>query len=368
MIERRTGVMKLFLGLLAASFLAAPAAAQSTQPSLRYVGGDVSMLAELERFGATYSDANGKPADAIAVLRGAGWNVFRVRVFVGPSTDYDKTWGATQSLDVVRTLSKRIVADGGEVMLTIHYSDAWADPEHQAKPKAWAGLDADALEKRVHDYTADVIGKLVADGAPPALVQVGNEITAGVLWPDGEINEGTPAERAAKWKTFERLVVAGCRAVRESSPKSRIVIHAHGGGKLDLAFFYERFRDVDYDLIGLSFYPAFGETIDKLARQIPALKKTFGKDVIVAETSYPSRPMDLDAKWRKFMTWPLTPEGQATFARELNATVRDAGGVGIVWWFPEATPVKGHAVWREGAEGVFDANGRLLPTARTLAR
>lgn len=365
--------MRVRLATIVALICSSFAVAQTTRPTLRYVGGDISMLPELERFGATYRDAQGKQADAIAILRDAGWNLFRVRVFVDPTSDFDKSWGATQSLPMMRKLAKRIQAAGGDVFLCIHYSDTWADPEHQTKPKAWADLPFDQLEQRVHDYTADVLKQLKDDGVTPTVVQVGNEITAGMLWPDGKVGgRMTEAEREAQFAKLSRLIAAGVRAVREASAPEhpiRIAIHTHGGGKVKLGpTFFSRLKDVDYDLIGVSFYPVYGETLDFLAGQIRDLRATFKKDVFVAETSYPSREIEIDAKYRKFLKWPATIEGQSTFARELRETVSDAGGIGIQWWYPEATPVKGHAVYHDGGEGVFDREGVLLPAAAGLAR
>ena len=365
--------MLVRLVIAAALMLAPLASAQTSRPAMQYVGGDVSMLPSLERFGATYRDADGKPADALRVLHDAGWTTFRVRLFVDPSTDFDKTWGATQGFAEAEAAIGRIVGVGGQVMLDLHYSDTWADPEHQSKPKAWSALTGAALEDRVHDYTADVLQKLRDDNTPPSIVQVGNEVTAGMLWPDGRIGfKLSDAERDAQFAKLSRLLAAGARAVREASTPDhpiRVAIHAHGGGKVDLGpTFFSHLKGVDYDLIGVSFYPVYGESLEFLGRQIRELRATFGKDVFVAETSYPSREIDIDAKYKKFLKWPATIEGQATFARELRKTVVDAGGVGIQWWYPEATPVKGHAVYHGGGEGVFDSEGKLLPAAAALAR
>ena len=359
----RVRPLPIALLLAGSTLFAAP---PTSRPALPDVGGDVSMLLSLERFGAIYRDARGEPADAIELLRDAGWTTFRVRLFVDPSADFDKTWGATQSFREAEQLSSRIVGVGGRVMLDLHYSDTWADPEHQAKPRAWATLTGEALERRVHDYTADVLRKLRDDNMEPAIVQVGNEITAGLLWPDGKLGRNASAAQQAE---FVRLVAAGCRAVREASPRIRIVIHAHGGGKIDLGSFFNRVRDVDYDAIGLSFYPAYGESLPYLSKQIATLRTTFGKPVIVAETSYPRKPIDVEMKYRPALKWPTTPDGQAAYARDLNAAVAAAGGSGVIWWYPEATPVAGHAIYRDAGEGVFDdATQQLTPAAAALAR
>jgi arabinogalactan endo-1,4-beta-galactosidase len=355
--------------LVSAVAMSAAQPPQLTGPApLAYVGGDVSMLPELERFGATYRDVAGAPRDAIEIFRSQGWNLFRVRLFVNPTDDFDQSWGATQSLPMVRRLCKRVHDAGGILLLDLHYSDTWADPEHQTKPAAWKDLSFDELEQRVHDYTADVLQQLKSEGIVPEMVQVGNEVTAGMLWPDAKLWDVPPEQRPQQWTKLSRLLNAGARAVRAASTPDkpiRVMIHAHGGGKLDLKrAFFDQLNDVDFDAIGLSFYPGWGESIDTLARQIATLSKD--KPVMVVETAYPRKEVDIKPEFRQTLAWPLTPEGQARFARDLNRVARDAGAIGVCWWYPEATPVKGHAVYRHGAEGLFDDEGRALPTINAL--
>src|ERR1700691_5117723 len=148
-------------------------------------GADVSMLPTIEKCGGVFSDG-GKRGDAIQILADHGCNLFRVRLFVKPDPDYIKNFGAVQSLDYVRGLARRIKATGAIFLLDIHYSDTWADPGKQYTPADWKSLDFDATEKRVHDYTIGVLKDFHADGTMPDMVQVGNEITAGVLWPKGQ--------------------------------------------------------------------------------------------------------------------------------------------------------------------------------------
>jgi arabinogalactan endo-1,4-beta-galactosidase len=332
------------------------------------------MLPELKRRGAIYRDADGKPVDAIAYLASRGWNLFRVRVFVDPSKDFAKTWGATQDEAELRGLAKRIRAAGGELFLCIHYSDTWADPKHQTKPKAWADLPFDALEQRVHDYTADLLATLKQDGTVPAIVQVGNEITAGMLWPDGQIAGDDKADDFAR---LAKLLSAGIRAVREASlPEHpiRVALHVHGGGHRGVpTWFFDSLapHTLDFDVIALSVYPSWDDSLDTFAEQARALATKHGKEIFVAETGYPYRANEKQKLDDKFMRWPLTPAGQARFARELRAAVAsipDRRGLGVVWWYPEAIPLEGHFIYKAGTEGVFDATGRALPAVDDLIR
>ena len=154
----------------------------TTQPSSFLLGADISMLARLEQRGAIYRE-DGKPQDAIHVFTHHGWNCFRLRLFVDPNGQ----GGVVNSLDYTRVLARRIKDAGATFILDIHYSDTWADPQHQVKPAAWKDLPFEALEKKVHDYTESVIAQLKSDGCLPQIVQIGNEITPGMLWPDGQL-------------------------------------------------------------------------------------------------------------------------------------------------------------------------------------
>jgi arabinogalactan endo-1,4-beta-galactosidase len=344
-----------------------------TSPSTRaadktfYSGVDISMLPEIEKAGGVYRE-EGKATDAIQIFRDHGVNLFRVRLFVKPATDFNSSYGATQDLPYVKALAKRIKSAGGTFLLDFHYSDTWADPGKQFKPAAWKDLDFDALEKQVHDYTASVLKELAADGVLPDMVQVGNEITAGILWPDGKVLDAAPDVKEKQWQRFARLVNAGCKAVREAQSEAhpiRIVIHIHGGGKPGLPkWFFTTFNQnpVDYDIMAVSAYPAWSDSLDVVKSNLEELVKQFDKDVIVAETSYPWREMDIRDK--SAMKWPATPEGQKQFTQDLAKVVRglpNGRGIGFIWWYPEAIPTKGLGIWRNGAEGLFDEKGNALP-------
>ncbi|HMB94660.1 MAG TPA: glycosyl hydrolase 53 family protein [Tepidisphaeraceae bacterium] len=331
-------------------------------------GGDVSMLPAIEKAGGVFRES-GKPGDALQIMRGHGCNLFRVRLFVHPNPDFMKSDGAIQDLDYVKALAKRIKASGAEFLLDIHYSDTWADPGKQFTPQAWEGLDFEALRHRMHDYTVSVLKDLQANGTPPDMVQIGNEITAGVLWPQGKVLDAPPETEQLQWRRFSQLENSAAAAVRESqsdSHKIRIIIHIHGGGKEGLPkWFFQKLNQnpVDYDIIGLSFYPAWDDSIDALKQNMSDVIELYGKDVLLAETSYPWREMD-GIRQNKAMQWPMTREGQAKFLNDLAATMRAAPGghgIGFVWWYPDAIPVGDLHIWRNGAEALFDETGNALP-------
>jgi arabinogalactan endo-1,4-beta-galactosidase len=336
-------------------------------------GADVSMLPTIEKTGGVFQDL-GKKGDAIQILASHGCNLFRVRLFVKPSTDYIKTYGAVQDLAYVRDLGKRIKATHGVFLLDIHYSDTWADPGKQFTPAEWKSLGFDDLKKKVHDYTVSVLTDLRDAGAMPDWVQVGNEITAGVLWPTGAVLDQPADQEAAQWQKFSELIDSGCKAVREmQTPEHpiKIVIHIHGGGKEKMAdYFFGKFKldPADYDIVGLSFYPAWEDSIDALkGNLVDAIQKT-GKQVVLAETSYPWKELP-DKVGLATLQWPQTPEGQKQFLNDLTATLKAAPehkGIGFIYWYPEAIPTPGFPhVWRQGFEALFDQAGNALPAVET---
>ena len=360
------------IALAVGLWIASIAPAQTTRPVMS--GADISALPWIESFGGVFRD-DGRPDDEIAILRRHSCRIFRVRLFVEPSQDFAKTWGATQDLASVRKLGQRIKAAGGEFMLDLHYSDTWADPTHQTKPKAWRSLDVDGLANRVGEYTTDVLRDLDAAGARPDWVQVGNEITSGMLWPEGKLHGGPKADEPQKWANFVRFVDSGVKAVRafeKGGAKIRVMLHVHGGGRPGLPQgFFKRFVEagggvVDYDTIGLSFYPTWKDSLADLKTNMAELVRTHDKDVMLAEVAYPWAPVT-DIEGRESMQWPMSPAGQADYLRATVAALRavpGGRGIGFVWWYSDSLPVKGQRIWRGGNEALFDHAGNALPGLR----
>ena len=323
---------------------------------------------------------NGQTNSEYAIMMNHGWNVFRLRVFVDPVRS-----APNNSLSNTIPLAKQIKAAGAKFMLDIHYSDTWADPQHQETPLAWQDIDTDhtnqlslrefqnmltnygtwpaervnrdmaALEKRVEDYSAEVITQLKQAGAMPDMVQVGNEITGGMLWPFAHVKvppSGVkldagriqplpdPYDDAKQWEHLIRLVKAGVRGVRTGADGPvQIVIHIDCGGDWPVTKWYFDHltaANVDYDIIGQSFYPNYHGTPDLLQQNIVACAKAYHKPFIVAETGYAKTGGDALMSQRKYNLWPGTPEGQLQYMADLVNTVKRApGGMGVFYWAPE---------------------------------
>ncbi|HZP82413.1 MAG TPA: glycosyl hydrolase 53 family protein [Chthonomonadaceae bacterium] len=364
--------MILLYGLLISLAGTGPLAARPAQPLSPMpheflVGADVSMLRKIEELGGIFRK-DGRPTDPISLMKSYGGNCFRLRLFVNP----DHKEGVVNDLPYTLALARRIKAADARLLLDLHYSDTWADPAHQIKPAAWAALDFPALEKRVETYTTEVLAAFKAAGVLPDIVQVGNEITPGMLWPDGKL--GGKAQGEAQWERFTQLLRAGIRGVKQPLGKSdrvRILIHIDRGGDWPTTrWFFENLtrRAVAFDLIGLSYYPWWHGTLEAVRHNLCETAQRFGKDILIVETAYPYR----NAAWwarEPNMVWPVSPEGQSRFLADLIKTVRatpNGHGLGVLYWYPEALPVEGMTIWHGGATALFDEAGNALPALKTL--
>lgn len=333
-------------------------------------GADVSALTTFEHHGAVYRDGR-KAGDALAILRARGVDCFRLRLFVAPSgVDVE-----TNDLAYTLALAQRVKRAGATLLLDIHYSDTWADPSKQTKPAAWASQELPQLAATVRRYTADVLRAFAAAGAAPDYVQLGNEITNGLLWPEGRV-EFAQRDDAAAWDRLGTLLRAAYDGLADACPGSaqpQTILHIESPHQLERALWFCRqatAQRVPFDMIGVSYYPEWHGGIPQLRAALVALAAEFRKPVLVAETAYPSRK-DEHWKGRPNLNWPLSPAGQRRFVREVAQAVAEVPGglgAGVLYWNPEAVPTGGLAVWVGGSCGLFDRKGRVLPAAGELVR
>lgn len=303
------------------------------------VGGDLSLLPSYEQYNTPYYTAQGsKIPDVITYLRDdCGWNAVRVRLFVNPTEkNPSKPEGVVQDLDYVKALGQRIKAAGMQFLLDFHYSDCWADPVNQKLPASWNDCKtAEQKAQRLYDYTCDCLHALIEAGAQPDLVQVGNEISYGIVG----IQVHPYDYNGDDWTGFVRVLTEGCRAVRECCPEAKIVIHTERAAKQsDTKYFYNKLQNLDYDIIGLSYYPIWHAPLATLKGTLNMLQTSFPtKQVQIVETAYnynywPSSGVTYDTR----STWPCSAAGQQQFARDLVAELKSHDNVsGLYWWFPE---------------------------------
>ena len=311
-----------------------------------YVGGDISLLQQYDDYGVSYYDQQGQPiSDVLTYMKSeaVGWNAQRVRLFVDPNPALEYNDPAVcQDLAYVARLGKRIKDAGFAFMLDFHYSDVWADPAKQWTPTAWLSLNDTELQTKIYEYTRDCLTKLVEAGATPDFIQTGNEISYGMLW--GEKGSGSNrcyTNSDDNWPRFIALLQQAGKACREVCPQAKIVIHTERNGQPDvLRGIYERLTSVDYDIIGLSYYPFWHKDLSTLSESLNMLAAVFpDKKVQIVETAYyyqwqPQVGNGIDYDFSSM--WPATAEGQASFVRDLIAELKKHSNVNaLYWWFPE---------------------------------
>ena len=353
-------MIKQFLVMVGLSGIAAQgfAAEEQSMNATFLKGGDISMLPEFEALGSVYRD-EGMPADAIQIMMRHGCNCFRLRLFVNPTGIN----AVIQDLDYTVKLAQRIKKAGASLLLDIHYSDTWADPGHQDKPAAWEQLSFADLEAMVESYTAGVIEMMKKSNCLPDIVQVGNEITPGFIWPDGQLQG-----EDGNWESFTQLLKAGIRGVKKPlTPQDRIAIMIHidkGGSASRTSWFFANLQkySVEYDIIGLSYYPWWHGSMDALRANLESTANKFRKPIVVVETAYPNR--EGEGADTKNLQYPKSPEGQKKFLNDLIETVQSTPyglGAGVFWWYPESILNNRLNVWMGGRMALFDTAGKALP-------
>lgn len=358
------------LAVLFALCAVAPLSAQ------RLLGGDFSLLPTYGQRQTVYRDSTGQPVYFLPfVADEGGWNAARVRLFVDPSQApaQARGEGVLQSLDYIIPLCKLIREQGMRLMLDFHYSDTWADPGKQFIPARWQGAGAQALADSVGAYTRATLLRLRQEGIVPDLIQVGNEITFGMLWPVGRVDP----KADAGWDVLTRLLRAGVEACRELCPEARIIIHTeHAQDWAATRGFYDRLAryGVGYDVIGLSYYPMWHGTIGHLNVVLDSLEARYpDKDLMIVETAaYYSHQND---RWTTdpeayAQYFPISVDGQREFALELVSMLNKHPRVsGLFWWMPEENESGRPVVESWLNRGLFsNTTGRVLPAFYELAK
>jgi arabinogalactan endo-1,4-beta-galactosidase len=356
------------------------------------LGIDVSTYLEELEHGAKFYDGE-REIDPLDAFVANGVDHMRIRVWNDPKSERNEPYLAGNcDLDCYLKLAALAKAKGFKILMDLHYSDFWADPGKQMIPKAWVGFGIDEMESAVYDFTRHCLEAAVAEGVAPDMIQVGNEITNGILWPIGKLEVDG---KRGNYDNFCRLVSAGCRACRSVTPEARIVLHLERGN--DKAVYQEFFTEmekhsVDYDILGASYYPYWHGTPDQLFDNLRACRH-FGKEIMIMELGYgftdkgyvlggEERRLVIDAERSNIPgftdKYPLTPKGQADFVRLILDMAVENGLGGVFYWEPLWLPGEG-ICWASEAgqeyiheEGkstsnewanqcLFDYEGRKLP-------
>ena len=332
--------LNFFHSLAALSLLATSTRAQ-TQPAMPFiVGADVSVLTSTEKAGGTFSEG-GKIADPLLILKRNGFNYVRLRLFHTP----DKKRELVNDLSYNITLAKRAKAAGLKVLLDFHYSDTWADPGKQFKPAAWEKMNFDQLRGAVFEYTRSAIEALAIAGAAPDMIQIGNEINTGMMWPDGKADK-----EDAGWAKLAQLVKAGrdgAKAALGTASKTQFLHHIadphHVIWHMDNLLKHDNLPDI----IGVSYYPAWHGDFASFRKNMDAIAAKYARPIVVVEVAYPWTNQSFDtypdvSHEKPAAGMPAADKaGQAEFyrrlIREIKATPQGRGAGFIVWepaWLP----------------------------------
>ena len=349
----------------------------SAQESL-YVGGDISLLPTYEEHGANYMDKDGKKiTDMLSFLKEQGMNAMRVRLFVDPNraSSEHKGQGVRQDLDYVKKLGKKIKDAGLKFMLDFHYSDTWADPDHQATPYLFLTMDTQPKEY-IYNYTRDCLIEFKAAGATPDFIQTGNEISWGMMYDSDcelEAKDDWSGYKDTNWDNFSTALRNAGKACREVCPDAKIIIHTEQVGNTPLVTdYYQRLQQygVAYDIIGTSYYPYYHGNLTQLNKTLTAFETNFpDKKIMIVETgcAYHYKVGDNDTGY------PHTYEGQRKFTADLISMLKAHQNVnGLFWWFPEANEYGLNWNTQRVTDGWYNAGlfdnetGRALPALYEL--
>lgn len=332
---------------------------------------DISYIEELEANGAVFKEA-GQADDIFAILARNGVNTIRLRLWHTPAEGW-------YDLESTIALAERTKAAGMQFLLDFHYSDTWADPGKQFKPAAWTGLSFDVLRDSIYTYTHAVLSAMKDREVLPAYVQIGNEISQGLLWDEGRV--GGNFNSALQWSQLRTLLGDAIRAVRDVEGDKRIqtILHTDRGGDVGGAtWFFDNITSgtVDFDMIGLSYYPWWHGSLEAMQNTVNTVAAKYGKPVLLAETAYPWTLQWYD-NTNNLVGLPEhllpgyedLPDAQYRFLRDVIDVVRnipDSLGAGISYWAPEFMAVPGvGSVWENVA--LFDNNGELLPAIQAFS-
>ncbi|MEG8947321.1 glycosyl hydrolase 53 family protein [Rosettibacter firmus] len=303
-------------------------------------GVDISFTPQIEDLGGKYK-LNGVVKDLLDILKEKGVNYIRLRIWHTPKDGYC-------GLEKTIQFAKRIKEKGFKFLLDFHYSDSWADPEKQTKPAAWSNLSFESLKDSVYSYTKFVLESLRANNVLPEMVQIGNEVTNGMLWPDGKIYDPT-LNQSIQWVKFAQLLQAGINAVKDvDSSNIKIMIHIDRGGDNNGAvYFFNKLKEqkINFDVIGLSFYPWWHGTLEQLKYNLNDLSTRYNKDIIVVETAYPwtlNYQIDnhgniVGQNTKLLQGFPASLKGQKDFLIILKKIIKETKnnkGKGFFYWEP----------------------------------
>ncbi|MBW6489558.1 MAG: arabinogalactan endo-1,4-beta-galactosidase [Lentimicrobium sp.] len=317
---------------------------------------DLSHLPEIEEAGVVFYNRIGEPEDMLSTLKKAGLNTVRIRLWHNPAD-------GRSGFQEVSSFSEKVRSKGLKVWLTVHYSDTWADPGHQAVPEMWKNLGLSELSDSIYQYTTRIITQI-----KPDFIQIGNEINGGILWPVG---------RSSNMVNFKELLRSGVKAVRDQDKNCKIMMHYAGINGSE--YLLSNLQSIDYDIVGISYYPFWhGKDLAKLESDLIALSKTLIKPIVIAETSYP-----FTLGWNDWTNnvigetgqilpdYAASEEGQAAFMNEMKRiSTSSAQLIGFSYWGGEWVAFKGQQATNGSSwenQAFYDFSFRALPVIEVFS-
>ena len=334
-------------------------------------GADTSLLPYFESNNIVYRD-NGQAGDALAILKKHGLNCIRLRLFTSsPAQAAADPYDYINNLAYTVPLAVRVKSAGLKLLLDFHYSDTWADPGHQATPSAWTNLPFAQLVSQMHAYNSNCIAAFVAAGALPDYIQVGNEITGGLLWTNGAVPGNDPA---IQWPKFAQLLTAAIQGIRDAAGTQMpvVIIHIDSGANWPTTqWFFDNLiqtQHVAFDIMGFSYYPFYHGSPTNLVNCLTNAAVRYGKPIFVAETAFPWT----NSVWStNLYGFSGTTNGQAAFTLALVQIVKSLPknlGAGLFWWGAEYQELYGVPEAGFNTTSLFDADGNVLPAADVLGQ
>jgi arabinogalactan endo-1,4-beta-galactosidase len=356
---QRLGFQAVFLFILGSTAISGPANDFAA-------GADFSHLAYFESLGVMYR-SDGQPQDGLAILKDRGLTCVRLRLFTSSTAQaVSNPYNYINNLDYTLPLALRVKNAGLEFMLDFHYSDTWADPGHQRKPAAWASLTFGQLLDQMRQYNSNSIAAFRDAGITPDYVQVGNEITGGMLWPDGQV--GGTYDTPTQWSKLAQLLTNAIAGIRDAAGAQmpKVVVHIDRGGDWGgTQWFFDHLtqQQVPFDVIGESYYPFWHGTLDNLRSCLTNAAARYHKPIMVVETAFP---------WTNstnIFGIPASPTGQVDYLAELAQIIRRVPGgmgTGAFWWGAEYQSISGLSLAGFETKSFFDYGGNALPVVNAM--
>lgn len=333
-----------------------------------YKGMDLSFQSELEAYDLDYKDENGNSVELLNFVKNKGTNLIRLKLWHTPQD-------GENGLEDVKAYAQRIKANNMDFLLNFHYSDYWADPGTQTPPVAWQDMSLEEVKVAIYNYTKNVVEQLKAQNTMPDIIQVGNETDSGFLWNYGKVwNEFND-----NWINYAALVKEAIRAIREVDTENKTKVMLHVAGITTATPFFNQLApfNVDFDIIGLSYYPQFQtRDINQVETTLNSIAETFNKPILMVEIAYP-----FTLQWNDNSTnyigsldqiiteFPPTPQGQKQYLEWLTTTIKNIPnnlGIGFCYWAPDWVAFNGNentstfgSAWEN--QCLFDFEFRALP-------